>query len=234
MNNEKSANDNKSSEKRRVRDGFRSKWGSTDFSVASDETLRMFAEARDKSSSIANRLMVFAAVSSFLYLLRLLDIADELAVGSFTLGDLPFGLFALAVAGLLLSTIALIRIGDSRSFDRQLRLLCEEKHSTGCDLEYFIYPNQSAWGVPFTSMTYAVDGGCLFGTIRFIGLFLINVFLLALLLAPAIVGLDFLLQGRYEVESALQTLQVSLVFFFTLTNLFSFALVMWMQFSDRD
>lgn len=228
------ANDNENAFKRRIRDGFLEKWGSADFLVASDDTLKKFAEARNSSSAAANRYMVFAAIAAFLYLLRIFEIADNLEVGSFKLGDLPFGPFALTVAGLFLSTVALIRSGDSRSFDRQLRLLCEERHSTGCDLEYSIYPNESAWGAPFSVMANATKLGWTFGLIRFLSLLAINLFLVFLVLTPAATALDFLIFDRLGEDDNFRIVQIGTVLFFLLTNVTTFVLVTWMQVIDRD
>ncbi len=228
------ANDNEATRPRKVRDGFLEKWSSADFSIASDETLKKFAEARDKSSATANRLMIFASGAAFLYTLRLLEIANDLEVGAFKLGDLPFGLFALTVTALVLSTISLVRIGDSRSFDRQLKLLCEQRHTSGCDLDYSIYPNENAWGVPFSKMAYATKSGRIFGSIRLVALLSINLFLLFLILAPAISAVDFIHNSRFRDGSSLEAIQLGAVGFFLLTNITSFVLVIWMQSVDRD
>ncbi|WP_417319944.1 hypothetical protein [Erythrobacter aureus] len=228
------ANDNGVIRPRKVRDGFLEKWKKADFSIASDETLKKFADARDKSSATANRLMVFASGAAFLYTLRLLEIANDLEVGAFKLGDLPFGLFALAVAALVLSTISLVRIGDSRSFDRQLKLLCEQRHANGCDLDYSIYPNENAWGVPFSQMVFATKSGLIFGTIRLIALLSINLFLVFLMVSPALSAADFICNERFKDGSSLEAIQVGAVGFFLLTNVASFILVIWMQSVDRD
>lgn len=229
-----SANDNQRGRRRAIRDGFLNNWGQADYSLASDDTLKKFAEARDKSSASANKYMLFAFLAAFLYVLRVLEVADDLDVGSFKLGDLPFGLFALSSAGLVLSTISLIRIGDSRSFDRQLRVLCEKRHSTGCEIEYLIYPNENAWGAPYSRMAGVASGGVIFYFFRLISLLAINLFLLGLIASPAAVSIDFIYNERFEADLVFKGLQIGLVGFFLLANLTTLMVITWLQFIDRD
>lgn len=228
-----SANDNEGT--RRIRDGYLARWSRENLAeVASDEALIRLAEARNASSSSANKFMLLAAASAFLYLLRLEGVAAELGMGGYNLRDLPFGLFVLASVATALATMSLIRSGDSRAYDRQLRLACEKRHGSDCLVRYVVFPNERAWGEPFSVMASVVDAGRLMSSLRFLSLLLINAFLFVLVISPVATGLDYLLAERYLSDLAYRDLRFWIVFFLTLANTSTLILVFWTRLSDRD
>lgn len=228
-----SANDNE--KKRRVRDGYLAQWDEADFSeIASDEVLVRLAEARNSSSASANKFMLFAAAAAFLYLLKLEGIASGLSVGDYSLRDLPFGLFLLAVIGTSLATLSLIRTGDSRAYDRQLRLACELRYEADCDARYFVFPNEKAWGEPFSRMATVIESGLPMSAIRTTSLTLISLFLLLLIVAPIISAADYLISGRYLINKDYQSLRYWCVLFLTVAHTLTLVLSLWTRFSDQD
>jgi hypothetical protein len=227
------ANDNDG--KRRVRDGYLARWSDANFSeVASDDALLRLAEARNSSANSANRFMLFAAVAAALYLLRLEGVASELPIGNYDLREIPFGLFVFSCVATTLSTLSLIRTGDSRAYDRQLRLACEKKYDSDCDLRYLVFPNEKAWGEPFSRMASVIDAGGFMSVVRFLSLLLINLFLCALLLGPIITGIDYVIFERQLVDPTYQNFRLYLIFFLTVANALTLILMFWARLSDRD
>ena len=226
------ANDNTAG--RRIRDGLATKWANSDLAaISTDETLLRLAEARDKSSAVANRFMLFGALGAFLYLLKLEGIANDLEVGDYSLADLPFGLFVTAASSLVLSLVAIIRFGDSRGFDRQLRLACERRFATGCHAHYSAFPNTSAFGESFTMMANVAEAGIMMATIRFFALTLIVIFLVSLMLAPAISGFHYIGSEVYKSEGGYETLRFWLILILSITNALSIMLMIWTRFIDE-
>lgn len=226
------ANDNMKS--RRVRDGLLSKWSDADLAaIATDETLERLANARNESSSTANRFMLFGALGAFLYLLKLDGIASELKFGDYSLAKLPFGLFVTSAGGLILATVALIRTGDSRGFDRQLRLACEKRFSSGCHARYAVFPNATAFGESFSLMASVIDAGKLMSFVRSASLTLIATFVLSLIVAPAIVGIHYLYSGIYESEGGHDNIRWWLIFTLITTHLTTLVLMIWTRLADE-
>lgn len=229
-----SANDNHGAS-RRVRDGLSKKWPHADFvAVASDEALLRLADARNTSSKSANIMMILASGSSFLYLLRLQGLANDIKIGDYDISKIPFGLFVLGVTALLLSTISLIRIGDSRSYDRQLRLACEKRFDGDCDLRYLAFPNEHAWGEPFSRMAYIVEAERIASGLRAVALLLANIFLFGITVSPLAAGIDFVINERWEIDTAFQSERAVLVYFLLAANLSMILLVSWLRLADRD
>ena len=228
-----SANDNEA--KRRVRDGYLRHWKDANFAeIASDEALQRIAEARNTSSGSANRFMILASLTAFLYLLRLEGIANDLSLAQYKLKDIPFGLFVLSAAATSLSTISLIRTGDSRAYDRQLRLACEKKYNVDCHLRYVVFPNEKAWGEPFSTMSSVIDAGRIMVGIRFAALLLINLFLLGLVVGPLATGADFLISHRYLGDTGYQNLRFWVISFLTTANGLTLLLMLWARLADRE
>lgn len=224
----------RSAGKRHIRNGLRSKWSSSDFSaIASDEALERLAEARNKSSRTANTFMLFAASVSFLYFLKLEGLASDFSVGQYRLADLPFGLFVLCVTALALSSVALIRMGDSRGFDRMLRLACEHRHDADCELRYLAFPNENGWGEPFSQIAHVIAAGAFVKVIRFVGFFLVNLFLLGLLVAPLATGADFLLCSRVLESVQFVDFRQYSVVLVSASNCALLFLLFWVRLVDR-
>lgn len=219
---------------RKVRDGLSKNWPIGDAGTTSDETLLRITEARNSSSKSANTFMIFAASSAFLYFLRLHNIADQIKVGEYSLAKLPFGLFVISSVSLTLSIVSLIRYGDSRSYDRYLKLACESRFGLDCQLSYLAFPNNHAWGEAFARMAHAVQLGIVSRTIREISLLLINLFLLCLTILPLIVGMDFIYNDRWWLEADFRLAQSATVKFLTLANVATLLLVSWLRVVDRD
>ena len=229
-----SANDN-SGKPRRVRDGVLQRWPNADIAqIASDEALLRLANARNAASQSANRFMLLAAVIAFLYFLRLQGIAADLKFGEYRLANLPFGLFLLSVCATVLSTVSLVRQGDARSYDRYLKLGCEQKYDSGCDLRYQAFPNPNAWGEPFSMMMHMPRAGGFAVALREIALFLINLFLLLLVVAPLLSALDFLWGNRALADEGFQTTRRLIVLFLSIANIATLCLVSWARIADRD
>jgi hypothetical protein len=227
-----SANDNRTS--RRVRDGLISKWADADLAaIATDETLERLANARNESSATANRFMLFGALGAFLYLLKFEGIANELKFGDYSLAALPFGLFVTSAAGLILATVALIRIGDSRAFDRQLRLACERRYESGCHARYTVFPNATAFGEAFSLMASVIQAGTLMALVRFLALALITIFILGLIVSPAIAGIHYLYTGLYASEGGHDQVRWWLIFTLIITNLTTLILMLWTRLADE-
>lgn len=229
-----SANDN-SGGVRRIRDGLLTKWSGANFAeIATDDALERLADARNAASKTANTFMLFAAVSAFLYALKIEGLAEEISVGQFTLSNLPFGVFVLCATSLVLSSVSFIRAGDSRGFDRLLRLACDQKYTCDCELRYLAFPNSHAWGEPFSQISHAVDAGMFARAIRFIGLAMANLFLMVVILAPLITGVEFLFSDRVSQDVAYTELRQYSIIFLTLSNASMLLLLLWVRFVDRD
>jgi hypothetical protein len=228
----RSTNDN--NKPRQVRDGLLRKWPDADFvTIATDETLLRLAEARNESSDAANKFMLFGALGAFIYLLRLEGVANDLKFGDYSLANLPFGLFVSAATALVLATVALIRIGDSRGFDRQLRLACEKRYSTGCHAQYTAFPNSKALGESFSFIAGVIDAGIFITIARAIALILVSIFIFALIIAPAVAGIDYIANGRYQQEGTYEDIRFWLVLLLTIANVLTLILVMWTRLADE-
>ena len=229
-----SANDN-SGGHNRIRNGLLNKWASADFAeIASDDALERLAEARNSASKTANTFMLFAALSAFLYLLRVEGLAEDVRIGQFTLASLPFGLFVLSAFSLILSSVSFIRAGDSRGFDRLLRLACDQRFKCDCELRYLAFPNPNAWGEPFSQISYAVEARKSMRFVRFVGLTTANLFLLVILISPLAAGLDFLFFSRSAQDAEFANLRHYFVLFVAVCNAAIFILLAWVRFVDRD
>jgi hypothetical protein len=229
-----SANDNQRGP-RRVRDGYLANLADNDFaSVASDEALARLAEARNAASKSANLFMLIGAILAGLYFLRLQDVAGDLKFGEYKLSNLPFGLFVLAFCALAVSIVSLIRFGDSRAYDRQLKLSCEQRYGCDCDLRYLVFPNQHGWGEPFAQMAHVVKIGLLAGFLRLVAFGLINLFLLAITLAPSATGIDFFANERWSADSGFTTTRQVIIGFFLAANIATLLLTFWIRLLDRD
>lgn len=221
--------------RRRVRDGILKSLDSVSFASAiSDEALLWLAQARNAASKTANTFMLIGALISVLYFLRLQGIADELKVGDYKLSSIPYGLFVFSFFYISISTVSLLRFGDSRAYDRQLKLACEQHYECDCELRYMIFPNDHGWGEPLSRMVYVVDAGFIFGAFRFVSLILLNVFLLGLSLAPIATGLDFLYSARWTIDVTLHEAQRASIGFLVIANVATFLLVSWARIIDRD
>lgn len=232
MEDRQSANDNPAS--RSVRDGFIERWADADFSaITTDEALKRVAEARNEASATANRFMLFGALGAFLYLLKFEGIAQELKFGEYSLAKLPFGLFVTSAFGLTLATVSLIRIGDSRGFDRQLRLLCEKRFPSSFDAHYCSFPNSTAFGESFSMMASVIRGGSIFNVVRFISLTAISVFILALISTPAITGLHYIGSGISESEGPHNGIRWWTIFTLIIANISTLFLAIWTRLSDE-
>lgn len=206
--------------RRRVREGLLSKWHDADLQdICTDEVLERLAAARNRSSATANKFMLFGALGAFLYLLKLEGIANTLKFADYSLVDLPFGLFVTSASGLVLTTVALIRIGDSRGFDRHLRLACEKRYTSECDAHYASFPNSTAFGESFSAMVGIISAGRLMATVRAAALSLIAFFTLALICAPALTGVHYLSSGAYADEGGYIHLRWWIIFTLILANL---------------
>lgn len=228
-----SANDNQAP--RKVRDGYLKAHSVDNFaSVASDDALLRLAEARNAASKSANIFMMAAALTGALYFFRLQGVAGELSLGDYRLANLPFGLFVLSCTALIGSTVSLIRFGDSRAYDRQLMLACEQRYDCDCELRYLVFPNEHGWGEPFSKMAHVVKLGwisCLFRNISFL---LINLFLAGLALAPVATGIDFLFTGRWSENVDLKVPQIITTVFLVGANVATILLITWVRLVDRD
>ena len=220
---------------KRIRTALLQKWPEADFStLATDEVLKRLADARNTASKSANIFMLVAALLSLLYVLRLEGLASNIGVGSYNLASLPFGLFVLSAAALVCACVSLIRIGDSRAYDRQLMLSCEQRFGCECHLRYIGFPNEFGWGEPFSQMAGVVRVGTVAAVLRGITILLINLYLLGLVAAPIASGFDFLLNNRSLVEAKFEFFQVGIVAFLLATNVSVFFLVLWLRLVDRD
>lgn len=220
---------------RGVRKALLEKWPDADFAaLATDEALLRLADSRNTASKSANRFMLAAAALSLLYVLKLQGLAADLSLGSYSLARLPFGLFVLSAAALIASCVSLIRIGDSRAYDRQLMLACEERFECDCQLRYLAFPNEYAWGEPFSQMAEVVKVGWAASVLRAITIFLINIYLLGMIFAPIAAGIDFIWNERSLFEQQFQSLQLGLITFLLITNVAVFMLVLWIRLVDRD
>ena len=229
-----SANDN-GSRSRRIRDGLAKRWPDSTFdAISSDEALLRLAEARNTASKSANKFMLIAVILAGLYVLRLNDLGQEIKLGDYSLDKLPFGLFVLSAASLVISTVSLIRIGDSRSYDRYLLLACEKHSESDCRIRYLSLPNEHAWGEPFSHSVNLIESGFVAGGLKSIAFLMVNLFLFFLSIAPILVGVDFLLHRSPPVSTNFGRLQLGLVCFFLASNLAIFALVFWARLADRD
>lgn len=228
------ANDN-GGRSRRVRDGLAKRWPDSNFeAISSEEALLRLAEARNTASKSANKFMLVAAVIAGLYFLRLNGLGQDIKIGEYSLAKLPFGLFVLSASALIMSTVSLIRIGDSRSYDRHLLLACEKRFAGERELRYLAFPNEQAWGEPFSRMVNVIEGGRAASILRSLSLLFSNLFLLFLALSPLIVGIDFLLYRAASIESDFRQLLSWLVVFFVISNLSILALILWARLADRD
>jgi hypothetical protein len=181
----------------RVRAGWEHKWSAANFdAISSDEALLRLADARNAASKSANRFMLLAALLAAFYFIRFQGISVGYQIGGYNLEKLPFGLFVLTAAALALSSAALIRTGDSRSFDRTLLLACEKRFECDCELRYLAFPNEHAWGEAFSRMLSAIDAGPVAKILRHLSLLATSLFLLFLAVLPALSGTDFLVGNR--------------------------------------
>lgn len=220
---------------RRVRAGWERKWVSANFeAITSDEALSRLADARNASSKSANRFMLLAALVSALYFVRLQGLASGYEIGGYNLDSLPFGLFILSASTLALSSSSFIRTGDSRSYDRTLLLACEKRFECDCELRYLAFPNEHAWGEPFSRMLRAIEAGWILKTVREISLLSTSLFLLALTLLPAFSGLDFILGGRASIENSFTDFQIATISFLLFANVAILLSTFWARLSDRD
>lgn len=228
------SNGNRTRKGRRVRDGLINKWADADLAaIATDEALDRLAVARNESSEAANRFMLFGALGAFLYLLKFQGIANELKFGEYSLAKLPFGLFVTSAVGLILTTVALIRFGDSRGFDRQLRLACEKRYSSGCHAHYTVFPNAKALGEAFSLMANVIKAGLFMNVVRFVSLSLVGIFILGLIVAPAIAGTHYLLSGLYASEGRHESLRCLIIFTLIVTNLTTLILIICTRLADE-
>lgn len=199
-----SANDNGTPPKR-IRDGMIRLWSGVDFStIATDEALERLALARNTASKTANTFMLWAALLAFLYFLRVQGIATYLKIGEYKLSDLPFGQFVLCIACLIISCVSLVRSGDSRAFDRYLRFSCEQFSASSCEVKYLAFPNEHAWGEPFSRLVHFPQAGLAAKFLRTVSLLFMNLFVLLLVASPLIAGLDFIIKQRATVDTAFQ------------------------------
>lgn len=230
-----SANDNPN-RPRKIRDGLSQQWAQSDLSsVASDDALLRLADARNAASKSANIFMLIAAASAILYLLRLEGLGSELRVGDYTLAKLPFGLFVICGVALTISTVSLIRICDSRAYDRHLILACEKRYGEcDCHLRYTAFPNDNAWGEPFSQIAYLIDLRLFGSVVRSIALLVVNLFFLMITVAPLVISFDFLINDRWAAEPSFQSVQYGSIVFLLVSNSSMLLLTMWIRFSDRD
>lgn len=227
------ANDNPKGP-RKVRDGLSKDWPVDHSDVTSDEALLRIAEARNSASKSANTFMIFAAIGAFLYFLRLQGVASQIKIGEYSLDKLPFGLFILSCVSLSLSVVSFIRYGDSRSYDRYLKLSCEKRFGLDCHLRYLAFPNDHAWGEPFSRMAHSVQLGIVPRIFRQISLLFISMFLFTLTVLPLMVGADFIYNDRWWFEADFRLAQSVTVKFLGLANLATLLLVSWIRVADRD
>lgn len=229
-----SANDNRR-RNRRARDGYVRRWQSSHLGeIATDEALVRLADARNSSSKSSNRFMMLATLSAFFYFLKLQGVAQDLEISDYKLDGIPFALFVFSSSALILSTVSLIRNGDSRAYDRQLRLACELKHGSDCESRYIVFPNENAWGQPFSLLASVIDSGIVASIFRFISLGLINIFLVFMIISPLIIGLDYAFCGRVGMEPEFQSARHYLISFLCIANFSTLLLTLWARFADRN
>lgn len=220
---------------RSVRAGWEAKWSATNFdAISGDEALKRIADARNVASKSANRFMLLAALVGALYFIRFQGLTAGYEIDGYNLDKLPFGLFILAALALTLSSASLIRTGDSRSYDRTLRLACEKRFECDCELRYLAFPNEHAWGEPFASMVKAIHAGSVAKLIRELSLLSTSLFLLGLAVLPALAGLDFLAGKRAWLEHSFRGVQVGTIAFLLFADVSILVSTFWARLSDRD
>ncbi len=220
---------------RRFRDGFLRDWTGTDFKrVSSDEVLSRLAHARNISSLSSNRLMLIAATLAFLYFLRVQNLAGDLKIGTYNLANLPFGHFVLCATALIASSVSFARNGDSRSYDRYLRLVCDQRFDCDSNLAYLSYPNEHAWGEPFSRMVFLTEEGKILNIFRGIGMFALNLCIMLLMYLPIISGIYYLCNSRAisDMNFILET-NIIIAIFLSI-NILTILIVIWARATDRD
>jgi hypothetical protein len=222
-------------EHRSIRDGFLRVCPEKEFSgLVTDEGLSRLSSARNAASKSANLFMVIAALIAALYFLRLEGLAGEIKIGEYKLSALPFGVFVLCASVLALSCVSLVRTGDSRSYDRLLRLACEQRHKGKDAMAYHLFPNEHAWGEPLSRMAHAAQGGAFSQILRGVSLLFINAFTLMLILLPAACGIDFLYNDRVVMDKDFQFIRWYFILFLLISNVSSVLLVFWANAIDRE
>lgn len=228
------ANDN-NEKPRRFRNEFLNGWSGSDFTrLSSDEALLRLAQARNAASLSSNRFMLIAAALALLYFLRVQNLAGDLKIGSYSLASLPFGHFVLGATSLITSSVSFVRNGDSRSYDRYLQFVCDKRFDCDSNLMYISYPNEHAWGEPFSNLVFMPSAGKFLTVFRGISMLALNLFLLGLVILPCMAGLDFLWNMRAFSDT--QFIQERSIFIGSLLaiNILTMLIVFWARFADRD
>jgi hypothetical protein len=220
---------------RKIRDAYTTSFLTEQFSDVIDEDfLKRISEARNQSQKSANFQMITSIIFSLCYFFKLIGIADEIKFGEYRLSTIPFGLFFFCTCALLSSCISLVRAGDSRAYDRLLRLFCEHKYGISNEVVYLSYPNLNSWGVPLQNAIQVRNINIFSKFVRFFALISVNLFLLFIIVLPDFCGIDFLFNHRVNIDIGYQSIRFWLILFLLSTNIFIFILIFWVRIIDRD
>lgn len=217
-----------------IRSKYRTLWPSAGCQIfTSDDGLKRLADARNASSRSANRFLAMSIVFSFLYFVKLADVAEDVSLGSYRIRDIPFGLFVFASSALLFSCASFARYGDSRVFDRQLRFSSDKRDGGGSEFAYLSFPNENAWGSPFGRALGELKMPTIPSCIRTILLLFITLLHMALLCFPIIVGLLYI-RTHYKLEIGLSDFRYLSVLLLMIMSTVLFLLLTWVTMADRD
>lgn len=221
--------------KRKIRDSILLNGNITDLKeIIDNDAIKRISESRNESGKTANICMVISAASAILYFLKLENLAGNIKIGEYNLSALPFGLFVISLSSLIISSVSMVKMGDSRAYDRLLRRACEIRHPKKDEIAYLMYPNENAWGTPLQTMVHFGEISKYSRFFRFLSLTSINLFLFLLVIAPTMTGIDFLINKRVEIDKEFQQLRWWIIAFLTATNILTFWLISWSRMADRD
>lgn len=192
----------KSQNKRSIRTALTSKIQIEDDGIMSPESiLNRLSSARTQTSKEANRLLMLSMASSAFFLVKIAGLRIDIVLADQRIFALPYGLFIFCIASQVLFVLSVLRSSESRVLDRMMRGICDKKWPETSELAYRTFPNEGVWFEIISHTVRKVEG--VYSTKIFFGLasFIAIAVGLITFVTPLILGIYFLWNWTYFIQS---------------------------------